>query len=174
MTVESLLRALVSFLVRLLKNTGEASAGLSKPLRGISGVGLDLIKQFEGLRLEAYQDSVGVWTIGYGHTKTAKQGMRITERGAEDLLRHDLEWVEQVIKSKVTVSLEQHQYDALCSFIYNLGGTNFGKSTLLKRINAGDFEGAANEFPKWNKAGGKVLNGLTRRRKQEQKLFRGP
>lgn len=134
---------------------------------------VSLIKEFEGLKLKAYQDVVGVWTIGYGHTHTAKPGMVITAGEAERLLRVDLDWVEAAINKNVTVKLTQNQYDALASFIYNVGATNFRRSTLLDKLNDGDYAGASAEFRKWNKAGGKVVRGLTRRRKAEEAWFNG-
>lgn len=135
--------------------------------------GLDLIKASEGLRLNAYMPTPqDVPTIGYGHTKTAKMGMKITERGAEELLKQDLAWVEASIAKNVIVPLNQSQYDALCSFIYNLGSTNFRRSTLLDKLNSSDYEGAADEFLRWDKQGAKTLNGLTIRRKAERALFR--
>lgn len=133
---------------------------------------VDMIKKSEGLRLEAYLPTPNdVWTIGYGHTKTAKPGMKITTKGAEALLVHDLAWVEDVVNDFVEVPITQNQYDALCSFVYNLGGTNFGKSTLLRKLNDGDYEGAADELLRWDKQKGKVLRGLTIRRKEERELF---
>ena len=138
----------------------------------ISKQGLDLIKRFEGLELDAYMPTPNdVPTIGYGHTKTAKLGMTITARGAEVLLKHDLAWVEAAVNKHVTVVLTQPQYDALCSFVYNLGATNFRRSTLLKRLNEGNFAAAANELPRWNKQGKRVLRGLTHRRAAERELF---
>ena len=98
--------------------------------------------------------------------------MRITEGGAEALLRHDLEWVESTINKNVKVPLNQNQYDALASFIYNVGAGAFRKSTLLRLLNQGDYTGAAGQFQRWNKAGGKVLRGLTRRRQAEAEKFR--
>lgn len=134
--------------------------------------GLDLIKSFEGLRLKAYLPTPNdVWTIGYGHTKTAKKGAKITAKKAEVLLVGDVEWVQYTIANNVKVSLTQNQYDALCSFIYNLGATNFTRSTLLKKLNRGDYEGAADELLRWNKQGKTVLRGLTRRREAERALF---
>lgn len=140
---------------------------------------LDLIKSFEGLRLEAYKDVVGVWTIGYGHTSmagppTVKAGMKITEQEATDLLISDLKKYEEMVKRNVKVDLNENQYGALVSFTYNLGEGNLRSSTLLKKINAKDFLGASNEFIKWNKAGGQVLKGLTRRRNAEKALFLQP
>ena len=138
----------------------------------ISTQGLELIKRFEGLRLQAYMPTpIDVPTIGYGHTKTAKLGMTITARGAEMLLKQDLAWVEAAVNKHVKVTLTQPQYDALCSFVYNLGATNFRRSTLLKRLNEGNFAAAASELPRWNKQGKRVLRGLTHRRAAERELF---
>lgn len=145
----------------------------------INQKGLDLIKSFEGLKLNSYKDAVGVWTIGYGHTSMAGQpavvpGMTLTKEEAEKLLLKDLLKYEQIVKNLIKVELNDNQYSALVSFVYNLGGGNFEKSTLLKKINNKDFDGAVKEFAKWNKAGGKVLKGLTRRRAEEASLFRMP
>lgn len=137
----------------------------------ISNNGIDLIKQFEGCRLTAYQDSVGVWTIGYGHTKGVKNGDSITQAQADAFLRDDVQVAESDVTRLVKVTLSQNQFDALVSFTYNLGVRSLSTSTLLRKLNAGDTKGAADEFLRWNKAGGKVLNGLTRRREAEQSLF---
>lgn len=134
--------------------------------------GLDMIKSFEGLELTAYMPTpIDVPTIGYGHTKTAYMGMKITKRGAEELLKQDLAWVEASVNKNVKVDLTQAQYDALCSFVYNLGSTNFKRSTLLKRLNEGKYEDAANELLRWNRQGPNVLRGLSRRREAERALF---
>ena len=143
-----------------------------------STAGIDLIKSFEGLELQAYIDAVGVPTIGYGHTKTVTKKdvsyrKKITEAQALELLRKDLEVFEEAVERLVVVQLTQNQFDALVSFTYNLGEGNLQKSTLLKKVNAFLFAQAAEEFAKWNKAGGKVLNGLTRRREAERKMFLG-
>ena len=135
--------------------------------------GVELIKRFEGLRLNAYQDSVGVWTIGYGHTKTAKAGQRITDDEAHGLLIQDVIDHESHIKRLVKVPLSQQEFDALSSWVFNLGGGALASSTLLRKLNAGDYVGAANEFPRWNKAGGKELAGLTTRRNAERDLWVG-
>lgn len=139
----------------------------------ISQQGLDLIKKWEGFRQRAYQDIVGVWTIGFGSTKIHGSKVRptdmITEKEAEGLLQEELETA--IYPHLASLELAQNQFDALCSFIYNLGATNFNKSTLRKKIVAKDYSGAANEFVKWNKAGGKVVDGLTKRRTDESKLF---
>ncbi|MHA8112652.1 lysozyme [Kosakonia cowanii] len=142
----------------------------------ISDKGISLIKQFEGLRLTAYQDSVGVWTIGYGWTqpvdgKPIRLGMTIKEETAERLLRTGLVGYESDVSKLVKVKLTQGQFDALVSFAYNLGARALSTSTLLQKLNAGDYAGAADEFLRWNKAGGKVLPGLTRRREAERALF---
>ena len=137
--------------------------------QGVSDV--SLIRQWEGLRLEAYQDPVGVWTIGYGHTFTARAGMRITEAEAEELLWGDIQWVETAINRNVVVPLTQNQYDALASWVFNLGEPNLKKSTLLRKLNNADYKGAAQEFLRWNKMNGETLDGLTRRRESEYTLW---
>lgn len=137
----------------------------------ISANGLAIIKKFEGLRLRAYQDSVGVWTIGYGHTKGVGNGMVIGEGQADAYLRSDADMAGVGIRSLVTVPLDQNQYDALVSFVFNLGIGNFKKSTLLKKLNQGDYQAASGEFGKWINAGGKPLPGLVNRREAERQLF---
>lgn len=133
---------------------------------------LDHIKEWEQLRLTAYLPTPrDVYTIGWGHTKTARKGMVISEKKAEELLQEDLTWVRKTLADLVEVPLSQDQYDALASFIFNIGRTNFQSSTMLRKLNTYDYVGAANEFPRWNKQKGRVLRGLTRRRKSEQALF---
>lgn len=141
-----------------------------------SDKGIALIKQFEGCKLTAYQDSVGVWTIGYGWTqpvdgKPIRAGMTIKQETAERLLKTGLVRYESDVSRLVKVGLTQGQFDALVSFTYNLGARSLSTSILLRKRNAGDYAGAADEFLRWNKAGGKVLNGLTRRREAERALF---
>ncbi|CZW65187.1 lysozyme [Enterobacter hormaechei] len=138
--------------------------------------GIALIKQFEGCKLTAYQDSVGVWTIGYGWTqpvdgKPIRAGMTIKQETAERLLKTGLVSYESDVSRLVKVGLTQGQFDALVSFTYNLGARSLSTSTLLRKLNAGDYAGAADEFLRWNQAGGKVLNGLSRRREAERALF---
>ncbi|HDC4354695.1 MULTISPECIES: lysozyme [Enterobacter cloacae complex] len=138
--------------------------------------GVALIKEFEGCKLTAYQDSVGVWTIGYGWTqpvdgKPIRAGMTIKQETAERLLKTGLVSYESDVCRLVKVGLTQGQFDALVSFTYNLGARSLSTSTLLRKLNAGDYATAADEFLRWNKAGGKVLNGLTRRREAERALF---
>lgn len=141
--------------------------------------GVELIKRFEGLELEAYQDIAGIWTIGYGHTGADVQpGMKISEHDAEDLLRRDLKPREQAVDGAVKVPLNQNEFDALVSFVYNVGASAFRGSTALKRLNKGDRVGAADALTWWNKATvGGVLRevlGLTRRRAAERALFLTP
>lgn len=133
---------------------------------------IDIIKKHEGLRLEAYLPTPNdVWTIGYGHTHTTKQGMKITAGQAESLLRKDIAWVEKAVNKLVVVPLTQNQFDALASLVFNIGENGFANSTLLRLLNAGDYEGAANQFLRWNKQKGVALKGLTKRREEERKLF---
>jgi lysozyme len=137
----------------------------------ISTAGLDLIKQCEGVRLKAYKDGGGVWTVGYGHTYKVYPGMTIDNKLADKFLLDDIWHVEQAIEDYVTVTLNQNQYDALCCFIFNVGDHAFSESTMLRKLNKGDYAGAANEFPRWNRDNGKVIAGLTARRLLEQTLF---
>lgn len=139
----------------------------------ISQPGLDAIKAHEGLRLTAYPDPASggdPWTIGYGHTRDVQRGQTITPEQAEQFLRDDLAWVETCIARTVTVPLSQGQYDALCSLIFNIGAGAFGKSTLLRKLNSGDAS-AADEFLRWDKAAGKSMPGLARRRAAERAMF---
>lgn len=138
--------------------------------------GIELIKEFEGCRLTAYKCPAGVWTIGYGHTgtvdgKAIASGMTITAAKATELLRKDLATFEAAVNSYVTAPITQNMFDALVSFAFNCGAGALKGSTLLKKLNAKDYNGAAAEFARWNKAGGKVLAGLTRRRRMESILF---
>lgn len=134
--------------------------------------GIDLIKQFEGVVLKVYKDAVGLPTIGYGHLiKKGEVFTTITQQQAEELLAKDLKQFEEGISTSVKVALTQNQFDALVSFTFNLGIGNLNSSTLLKKLNVGDIQGAADQFPRWNKAGGKTLAGLTRRRLAEKELF---
>ena len=133
--------------------------------------GTKILKFFEGCRLTAYQDSVGVWTIGYGHTKGVHAGMSITQEEAEQMLLIELEEYEGYIDKYVIVPLTQNQFDALVVWVYNLGPTNLRRSTLLKELNSGNYTAAGNEITRWNKAGGKVLAGLVKRREAEAELF---
>jgi len=135
-----------------------------------------LIKRFEGERLTAYKDAAGYWTIGIGHLiKSNEQnliGATITADQSDTLFKMDLKIATDAIDDLVKVKLTPEQYAALASFIFNVGVGNFSKSTLLKKLNAGDYAGASAEFLKWNKAGGKELPGLTTRRTAEMTLFK--
>lgn len=151
--------------------------GLSA-LKGMktSTVGINLITSFEDLRLNAYDDGVGVWTIGYGTTVypngvKVKKGDVCTLDQAKAYFAHDLNRFETAVNSAVKVPLTQNQFDALVSLTYNIGENAFKGSTLLKKLNAKDYQGAADQFPQWNKGGGKVMKGLVRRRAAEAELF---
>ena len=141
--------------------------------RQTNASGVNLIKTFEGLRLKAYQDAVGVWTIGYGTTRGVKPGQEISEAQAEALLKTDLNRFEQAVNQAVRVPINDNQFAAIVSFTYNVGAGAMRSSTLLRKLNRRDIYGAANEFPRWNRAGGRVLAGLTRRRNAERALFLG-
>ncbi len=138
----------------------------------ISEAGLEVIMDNEGLRLEAYQDIVGVWTIGFGHTGAeVKPGLIITLDAAKALLLSDVETSEKCVNNCVSGVITQGQFDALCSFVFNLGCSALRNSTLLRKLNDGDDVGAAEQFMHWNHAGGKVVAGLTQRRMEEKELF---
>jgi len=139
----------------------------------ISKEGIALIKKFEGCELESYQDSVGVWTIGYGHTKGVAKGLKITQEEAEAMLDTELEEYEEYVERLVTVGLSQCQFDALVAWTYNLGPTNLKNSTMLTVLNQARYEDVPSEMKRWNKAGGEVLQGLVRRREAEALLFEG-
>ncbi|ABN42257.1 gp53 [Sodalis phage phiSG1] len=137
----------------------------------ISEQGQRLIQDFEACRLEAYPCSARVWTIGYGHTGSVKPGDQITVAQAEAWLAEDIAAAEKAVNTLVTVPLSQGQFDALCSFVFNVGRPAFASSTLLKKLNAGEVAGAADEFLRWVHAGPKALKGLKRRRTEERALF---
>ena len=141
---------------------------------------IDLVKSFEGLRLKAYKDAVGVLTIGYGTTAAAgvgivpHLGMTITEAEAETYLMRALEKFADKIRPKITAPINDNEFGAFLSLAYNVGPGAFAKSSALRKFNAGDKAGAANAILLWNKAGGKVLKGLVRRREAERALFLSP
>lgn len=136
----------------------------------ISESGIRLIKHYEALRLKSYQDSVGVWTIGWGHTP-CQPNIIITQQVAEELLKTDLNRVCRAVQNLIRVPLTQGQFDALVSFTFNLGAGSLKGSTLRQRINRGDYTGASSEFKKWVYAGGRRLPGLQARRFDETVLF---
>ena len=139
----------------------------------ISKEGLSLIKKFEGCELEAYNCAAGVLTIGYGSTKGVKEGDTITQEEADKLLLHEMEEYEGYVNNLVKVDLSQNQFDALVSWVFNLGPANLKASTLLKVLNGKDYDDVPAQIQRWNKAGGKVLEGLIRRRNAEALLFEG-
>ena len=139
-----------------------------------SANGLKLTEEFESLSLNAYQDGTGVWTNGDGNTHNVTPGSTITAAQATSDLAATVEGAAYVVNTVVTTPLNQNQFDALVDFVFNLGSGNFQSSTLLRKLNNNDFVGASQEFPKWNHAGGVVVDGLTRRRLAEQVLFNTP
>lgn len=145
----------------------------------ISRAGIELIKRWEGCRLTAYRDSVGVLTIGYGHTSAAGDPVvtaasKITQQEAEDILVRDLVKYEAAVQKALSRSPTQPQFDAMTSLCFNIGGGAFAKSSIVKKFNAGDVQGAADAFLLYRKAGGQVLKGLVNRREDERKLFLTP
>jgi lysozyme len=166
-------------------STVSAAIAEADATREISPNGIALVKHFEGLWLEAGRDEVGIWTIGWGHTGlqhndgTVHAGRKISEAKAEELLRYDMHQFEARVLRLITVPLSQDEFDALVSFDFNCGGLTLDDqpgnppSTLTRKLNAGDRAAAADQFLAWNKAGGRVLKGLTRRRQSERNLFLG-
>lgn len=137
----------------------------------INDKGLDLIKHYEGFRPTAYKCSAGVWTIGYGHTKGVRQGDTCTMDEATLFLKADVREAENAVSRLVTVPLTSNQFSALVSFVFNIGSGAFGTSTLLCKLNAGAYHEVPGEMMRWNKAGGKILAGLNKRRAAEAALF---
>tara|TARA_R100001443_G_C3310641_1_gene167653 strand:- start:363 stop:806 length:444 start_codon:yes stop_codon:yes gene_type:complete len=137
----------------------------------ISENGLELIKKFEGCETTAYQDSVGVWTIGFGHTKGVEEGQTCSIEDAESMLADEMDEYEGYINNMVKVDLQQHEFDALVAWVYNLGPTNLGESTMLKVLNGGQFDRVPDEMNRWTRAGGEILEGLVRRRQAESLMF---
>ena len=137
----------------------------------ISEEGISLIKRFEGCRLEAYKCSAEVLTIGYGHTGGVKEDDTISQPEADKLLEQDIAKFEKYVNVNVAVELNQSQFDALVAWTFNLGVGNLRQSTMLKKLNEGDYQSVPSEMKRWNKAGGKTLDGLIRRRKAEGLLF---
>ena len=137
--------------------------------------GIALIQEFESCRLRAYLCPAGVWTVGFGATgPDVYQGLVWTQEQADERFTRDLQRFERDVESLLTFEPTSNEFSAMVSFAYNVGVNALAKSTLLRKFNAGDIEGAANEFLRWNKAGGKVLDGLTRRREAERDLFLSP
>lgn len=136
----------------------------------INAAGLTLLKRFEGCRLEAYLCAAGVATIGWGHTEGVKLGQKITQHQADVILESDLDMFEENVE-RLCPDATPNQFSALVCFAYNVGVAALANSTLRKKFLRGDIQGAADEFTRWNKAGGKVLQGLVRRRAAERALF---
>ena len=160
-------------LKKLLSIIGQSLQTQRTKNMNISQEGLGLIKKFEGCELEAYVCAAGVWTIGYGSTKGVKEGDKISQEEADKLLLHEMDEYEGYITDNVTVDLKQNQFDSLVSWVFNLGPTNLKASTMLKVLNLGNFEGVPEQMKRWNKANGKTLDGLIRRREAEALLFEG-
>lgn len=142
--------------------------------RQINDAGRQLIKKFEALRFRAYPDPATggkPWTIGYGHTAGVTNGDACSQTQADHWLDEDILSTASAVEKAIEVVLSDNQYAALVSFAFNVGIDNFRRSTLLRMINAEDFDGAADQFLRWNKAAGKVLAGLTKRREAERELF---
>ena len=130
-----------------------------------------LTEQFEGLSLTAYQDSAGIWTIGYGHTAGVTSGMTCTQEQAEAWLLEDIQWACSVVGNEVKVPLTQGEFNALVDFVFNVGSGNFAGSTMLRLLNQGLYAQAAEQFQLWDLAGGQVVAGLLRRRIAEENEF---
>lgn len=142
--------------------------------RTINEAGLDIIKSQEGLRLKAYRDGGGVPTIGWGHTAGVRMGQTITKERAEELLRMDIAHAEKAVISYAMTGLNDNEFSALVSFVFNVGVAAYHDSTLLKKLRQGDRAGAAEEFLRWNHDNGRVIDGLTARRNRERVLFLTP
>ena len=159
----------------LNKNTPKTSIQ-DKQKYSLSDNGMKLLEQFEGLRLEAYLDSANIYTIGFGSIRypngnKVKLGDKITKAQAKEYKLHDLKEFESTVNTSVKVPLTQNQYDALVSLSYNIGSGAFKNSTLLKKLNSGDYKGAAEQFLLWNKVNSKKVQGLVNRREAERNLF---
>lgn len=146
-----------------------------KTIRKLDEAGITFIKKHEGYRSKAYKDSAGIWTIGYGSIRLNGRAVKhddvVTEHQAMNQMIQDLETFEHAVNEHVTVYLTQRQYTALVSLTYNIGQNAFRNSTLLKKLNQSNYHDAANELLRWNRAGGKVVQGLVNRRKDENALF---
>lgn len=140
-------------------------------MKKINSRGIELIKKYEGLRLEAYLCPSRVWTIGYGHTQGVRQGDKISELQADMFLKRDLAAFERVVSDAVLVPITDNMFSALVSFTYNVGRHNLKRSTLLKELNKGNYADAGLQFGVWNRSKGKILLGLVKRRLDEMALF---
>ena len=144
----------------------------------ISYNGIKALKEHEGFKAEAYRDTGGVWTIGYGTIKVDSRaieaGQTCTREQAEQWLYKDLTWAQTAVNQLVRVQLQQYQYDSLVDFVYNIGENAFSKSTLLHKLNSSDFIGAAKEFDRWVFDNKRIIPGLVTRRRMEREMFEGP
>ncbi|EEY78548.1 phage lysozyme [Acinetobacter calcoaceticus RUH2202] len=168
--------ATADHLIATATDYGDELTGVAVDEMSLSVDGVNQICNFEGLKLSAYDDGTGVWTIGYGTTrypngKRVSEGDRCSLEQAKTYMQHDLKIFERAVNSSVKVPLKQNQFDALVSLTYNIGVGAFKHSTLLKKLNSGDYKEAANQFDVWVNAGGKRLQGLVNRRAMEKKLF---
>ena len=136
--------------------------------------GLHLTEQFESCRLTAYLDSKGIPTIGWGHTAGVQLGDTCTQEQADAWLQRDIGWAVGVVNRAVTVAVTQGEFDAVVDLVFNIGSGNFMNSTMLAKLNAKDYNGAAEEFQRWDKSGGQVVAGLLRRRLAEEQEFNQP
>lgn len=159
------------FSPRAFGDLGMKASATTLFARPVNDAGLTLIRQFEGLHLKPYLCPAKIWTIGYGHTRTVRAGMVITADVAEQLLRDDTQQVARAVQRLVTVPLNDNQFAALVSFTFNVGLGNFESSTLLKLLNRGWYEQVPAQLMRWNRAGGEVLGGLSRRRAAEGRLW---
>lgn len=175
-TPKPLQDATADHLIATATDHGDELTGVAVDEMSLSVDGVNQICNFEGLKLSAYDDGTGVWTIGYGTTrypngKRVSEGDRCSLEQAKTYMQHDLKIFERAVNSSVKVPLKQNQFDALVSLTYNIGVGAFKHSTLLKKLNSGDYKEAANQFDVWVNAGGKRLQGLVNRRAMEKKLF---
>ena len=144
----------------------------------INAKGLEIIKRYEGCSLNVYRDPIGIWTIGYGSifgldlNRVDRSHRAITEDEATSLLFRECQEAERAIARLVRVQLTSNQVSALISLVFNVGSGNFQRSTMRMKLNRRDYIGAANEFWKWRRAGGRILKGLVRRRASEEQLFK--
>lgn len=170
-----MLKNLIDFLVRVFGWEKKPSYKPTDAITKTSQDGINLIKHFEGLRTKAYKDPVGIWTIGYGDTgPDVVEGLVITETEAEQRLKNRLSReFEPGVFGSLKRRPSQNEFDAMVSLAYNIGVGAFARSTLVKMFNEGNVTGAADQFLRWNKAGGKELKGLTRRRYAERAMFNG-
>lgn len=151
--------------------SGASLAAMPWMTRRVCDEGVELVKEFEGLRLTPYRCPGRVWTIGYGHTRTVHPDMKITKAEAEQLLREDMAVAARGVMRLVTVPLDDCQFAALVSFVFNVGLGNFEKSSMLTLLNKGWYEQVPAQLLRWNKAGGVAMGGLTRRRRAEIDLW---